>query len=292
MLQYILGILFPIIIGFTLNSSVKVISTSDQAIVERLGKYKRTLKPGLQFIIPVAEKIVYYDTNRERLLDIDPQEVITKDQITLKINAAVFWKIEDLQNFYYNVETDKTKEAISNLVLTTLRAEIGLTNLEELLAKIKDINRRLLYALAEGTKTWGIIIIRVDIQNITPPKSIQESMERKRVAESQKQAEILEAQGQAQSIRVLADTLGLKTNSQEFLRFLITKQYVDANQQLSESANSKIIFMNPNQLTEPITHLMQSVSENPNPPVSPIILPDLQEVQVPKVPPNPNIQKT
>ncbi|WP_026786445.1 SPFH domain-containing protein [Planktothrix rubescens] len=68
MFQYILGILFPIIIGFTLNSSVKVVSTSDQAIVERLGKYKRTLKPGLQFIIPVAEKIVYYDTNRERYL--------------------------------------------------------------------------------------------------------------------------------------------------------------------------------------------------------------------------------
>ncbi|CAD5946533.1 SPFH domain-containing protein [Planktothrix agardhii] len=287
MFQYILGILFPIIIGFTLNSSVKVVSTSDQAIVERLGKYKRTLKPGLQFIIPVAEKIVYYDTSRERLLDIDPQEVITKDQITLRINAAVFWKIEDLQNFYYNVETDKTKEAISNLVLTTLRAEIGLTNLEELLAKIKDINRRLLYALAEGTKTWGITIIRVDIQNITPPKSIQESMERKRVAESQKQAEILEAQGQAQSIRVLADTLGLKTNSQEFLKFLITKQYVEANQQLSQSANSKIIFMNPSQLTESITNLMETNTENLN---NPIILPNLEEVT--KIQPNPNIQKT
>ena len=287
MFQYILGILFPIIIGFTLNSSVKVVSTSDQAIVERLGKYRRTLKPGLQFIIPVAEKIVYYDTNRERLLDIDPQEVITKDQITLRINAAVFWKIEDLQNLYYNVETDKTKEAISNLVLTTLRAEIGLTNLEELLAKIKDINRRLLYALAEGTKTWGITIIRVDIQNITPPKSIQESMERKRVAESQKQAEILEAQGQAQSIRVLADTLGLKTNSQEFLKFLITKQYVVANQQLSQSANSKIIFMNPSQLTESITNLMETNTENLN---NPIILPNLEEVT--KIQPNPNIQKT
>jgi regulator of protease activity HflC (stomatin/prohibitin superfamily) len=287
MFQYILGILFPIIIGFTLNSSVKVISTSDQAIVERLGKYRRTLKPGLQFIIPVAEKIVYYDTNRERLLDIDPQEVITKDQITLRINAAVFWKIEDLQNFYYNVETDKTQEAISNLVLTTLRAEIGLTNLEELLAKIKEINRRLLYALAEGTKTWGIIIIRVDIQNITPPKSIQESMERKRVAESQKQAEILEAQGQAQSIKVLADTLGLKTNSQEFLKFLITKQYVEANQQLSQSHNSKIIFMNPSQLTESITNLMETSTENAN---NPIILPNLEEVT--KLQSNPNIQKT
>jgi regulator of protease activity HflC (stomatin/prohibitin superfamily) len=287
MFQYILGILFPIIIGFTLNSSVKVISTSDQAIVERLGKYRRTLKPGLQFIIPVAEKIVYYDTNRERLLDIDPQEVITKDQITLRINATVFWKIEDLQNFYYNVETDKTQEAISNLVLTTLRAEIGLTNLEELLAKIKEINRRLLYALAEGTKTWGIIIIRVDIQNITPPKSIQESMERKRVAESQKQAEILEAQGQAQSIKVLADTLGLKTNSQEFLKFLITKQYVEANQQLSQSHNSKIIFMNPSQLTESITNLMETSTENAN---NPIILPNLEEVT--KLQSNPNIQKT
>lgn len=287
MFQYILGILFPIIIGFTLNSSVKVISTSDQAIVEQLGKYKRTLKPGLQFIIPVVEKIVYYDTNRERLLDIEPQEVITKDQITLKINAVVFWKIEDLQNFYYNVETDKTKEAISNLVLTTLRAEIGLMNLEDLLAKIKQLNTGLLGALAQGTKTWGIKIIRVDIQNITPPKSIQDAMERKRVAESRKQAEILEAQGQAQSIKVLADTLGLKTNSSEFLKFLITKQYVDANQQLSSSANAKVIFMNPNQLTEPITHLMDNEPENTN---SSIILPNLEQVTKPQS--NPNTQKT
>lgn len=288
MFQYILGILFPIIIGFTLNSSVKVISTSDQAIVERLGQYKRTLKPGLQFIVPVLEKIVYYDTNRERLLDIDPQEVMTRDQITLKINAGVFWKIEDLHKFYYNVETNKTKEAISNLVLTTLRAEIGLINLEDLLAKIKKVNEDLLKALKEGTTNWGITIIRVDIQNITPPKSLQDAMERKRVAESRKQAEISEAQGQAQSIKVLADTLKLETNSPEFLKFLITKQYVEANQQLSQSANSKVIFMNPNQLTEPISHLMENDAENTRPS---IILPDLEQVSKPPSNP-PNTQKS
>lgn len=110
MFQYILGILFPIIIGFTLNSSVKVVSTSDQAIVERLGKYKRTLKPGLQFIIPVAEKIVCYDTNRERLLDIDPQEVITKDQITLRINAAVFGKLKIYKIFIITLKPIKPKK--------------------------------------------------------------------------------------------------------------------------------------------------------------------------------------
>ncbi|MFM6192681.1 MAG: SPFH domain-containing protein [Planktothrix sp.] len=288
MFQYILGILFPIIIGFMLNSSVKVISTSDQAIVERLGQYKRTLKPGLQFIVPVLEKIVYYDTNRERLLDIDTQEVMTRDQITLKINAGVFWKIEDLHKFYYNVETNKTKEAISNLVLTTLRAEIGLINLEDLLAKIKKVNEDLLKALKEGTTNWGITIIRVDIQNITPPKSLQDAMERKRVAESRKQAEISEAQGQAQSIKVLADTLKLETNSPEFLKFLITKQYVEANQQLSQSANSKVIFMNPNQLTEPISHLMENDAENTR---SSIILPDLGEINKPQSNP-PNTQKS
>ena len=112
-------------------------------------------------------------------------------------------------------------------------------------------------------------------------------MERKRVAESRKQAEILEAQGQAQSIRVLADTLGLKTNSSEFLKFLITKQYVDANQQLSQSANAKVIFMNPNQLTEPIIHLMENDSENTTPA---IILPNLEQVTKPES--NPNTQKT
>lgn len=267
MLQYILGILAPLIIGLTLNASVKVISTSDKAVVERLGIYKRTLDPGLQFIWPLVEKIVYYDTSRERLLDIEPQEVITKDQITLKINAAVFWKIADIKQYYYNVETTRTEVLIANLVLTTLRAEIGLMSLEELLSKIKQLNTRLLQDLAESTNSWGVKIIRVDLQNITPPKSLQEAMERKRVAESRKQAEISEAQGQAQSIKVLADVLGMKPDSAEFLNFLLKKQYVEANQLLSQSANSKIIFMNPSQLTESISHLMENEpgSGQPNP---------------------------
>lgn len=276
MLQYILGILAPLIIGLMLNASVKVISTSDKAVVERLGIYRRTLDPGLQFIWPFLEKIVYYDTARERLLDIEPQEVITKDQITLKINAAVFWKIVDIKQYYYNVEFDRTEALISNLVLTTLRAEIGLMSMEELLAKIKQLNTRLLHDLGQSTNAWGIIIIRVDIQNITPPKSLQEAMERKRVAESRKQAEISEAQGQAQSIKVLAEVLGMKPDSAEFLNFLLKKQYVEANQLLSQSPNSKIIFMNPSQMTEAISHLMENESE-PNQP-NPTVLPNLENL--------------
>ncbi len=284
MLQYILGILVPLIMGLTLNASVKVISTSDKAVVERLGIYKRTLNPGLQFIWPVVEKIVYYDTTRERLLDIEPQEVITKDQITLKINAAVFWKIVDIKQYYYNVEISRIEVLISNLVLTTLRAEIGLMSLEELLSKIKQLNTRLLQDLAESTNSWGVKIIRVDLQNITPPKSLQEAMERKRVAESRKQAEISQAQGQAQSIRVLAEVLGMQPNSAEFINFLLKKQYVEANQLLSQSPNSKIIFMNPSQLTESISHLMENEPEPDQP--NPTILPNLEGIT-----PRPNTEK-
>ncbi|BAI91300.1 SPFH domain-containing protein [Arthrospira platensis] len=254
MAQYILALLISLGIGFGVNSSIRIISDGDEALVARLGKYNRTLKPGLQFVIPVIEKIVHYDTLRERLLDIPKQEAITKDNVPLTIDALVFWKIQDMRKSFYDIQG--VEDAIGNLVTTTLRAEVGLRNMEDMFSSINEINTALLHNIAEKTINWGVQVVRVDLQSIEPPAKVKLAMEAQRAAESQKKADISIAEGKAASIKVLAEVLNLDPNSREFLQFLIAKQFVDANQQISMSENAKVIFMDPSQLTEALTGLI------------------------------------
>ena len=97
MLQYIVALIATGIVGYGVNFSVRVISQGDEALVERLGKYRRTLKPGLQFVLPLVDKIAYVDTIRERVLDIPPQSVITNDNLTLEVDAVVYWQIMEIE---------------------------------------------------------------------------------------------------------------------------------------------------------------------------------------------------
>ncbi|MGC9528468.1 MAG: SPFH domain-containing protein [Limnospira sp.] len=256
MAQYILALFISLAIGFGMNSSIRIVSEGDEALVARLGRYRRTLRPGLHFIAPVIEKIVYYDTLRERMLDIPKQEAITNDNVPLTIDAVVFWKITDLRRSYYDIQD--VEGAIGNLVTTTLRAEVGLRNMEDMFSQIKDMNKVLLDSLAEKTINWGVRVMQVDLQSIEPPEKVKQAMEAQRAAESQKKAQISDAEGNAASIRVLAQVLKMDPNSREFLQFLIARQYVEANLDISKSDNAKVIFMDPSHLTEALVDLMDN----------------------------------
>lgn len=265
MLQYLVALIATAIIGYTVNSSVKVIDQGDEALVERLGKYKRTLKPGLQFVLPIVEKIAHVDTIRERVLDIDPQSVITRDNLTLQVDAVVYWQIIEIERAYYAIED--VENAIDNIVLTSLRSEIGRLPLKEVLSTKDDIDKALLKKLDEATSSWGVKVIRVEVQNIIFPEKVQAAMELERVAssekramleqaEGEKRAAIAKAQGQAESIEVLSQTLNLRPDSPEFLQFLIAQRYLETNQKLSESANSKVLFMDPKAMSEALGELV------------------------------------
>ncbi|WP_449419256.1 SPFH domain-containing protein [Phormidium nigroviride] len=260
MSQYILAILTAIIIGYAVNSSVRVISGGEEGLVERLGQYKRTIKSGLNFIIPLIEKVVYVDTTRERVLDVEPQPTITKDSVALEVDAVLYWRILTLRKAYYEVQD--IEMAIGNMVLTTLRSEIGQWEMKQTLSRTDIISKNLLSKLDQATANWGVKIIRVEIQSLTPPKVVRESMELERAAESEKQAMITKAEGKAASIERLATALNLEPNSEEFRKFLIAQTYVEANSKLSESANSKIIFMDPKALSEAISGLMGESENN------------------------------
>jgi regulator of protease activity HflC (stomatin/prohibitin superfamily) len=257
--QYILATLITLILGYALNSSVKIVSGGDEALVERLGQYKRTLKPGFHFISPVVEKVVCVDTTRERVLDIKPQSAITGDNVALEVDAVVYWRVVNLQKAYYGI--DQIENAIANLVLTTFRAEIGRLPMQDILGSRDDMNKKLLKKLDEATDTWGVKVIRVEIQSITPPKRVQEAMELERATKSEWQAMVNKAMGTKEYMRVLVESLDSHPNSKQVLNYLVTEKYLDAQQKLGESDNAKILFMDPRNMTEALNELMGSMPD-------------------------------
>lgn len=271
MLQYLVALIATAIFGYTVNSSVKVIAQGDEALVERLGKYRRTLRPGLRLVLPLVEKIAYVDTIRERVLDILPQSVITNDNLTLKVDAVVYWQIIEMERAYYAIED--VGNAINNIVLTSLRSEIGRLPMREVLSTKDQIDKALLKKLDEATASWGVKVIRVELQNIIYPEKVQAAMESERVAlsekqamieqaEGEKQAALAKARGQAESIELLSKTLNLPPDSREFMHFLIAQNYLETNQKLSESANSKVLFMNPKSMSEGLAELMEDSGDS------------------------------
>ena len=273
----ILSILAPmilVVVGYTIGST-KIITQGNQALVERLGKYHKRLQPGLNYIIPFVDRIAVEDTTREQVLDTEPQQAITKDNIPVTVDAVVFWRIQDLKDAYYNVED--VEMGIENLVKTTLRSMIGELPLDETYAARTQINKNLLAQLAQATQGWGVEVIRVEVQEITPPKEVLDSLAKARAAESEKQAEIFkaegakaaaisEAEGTVKSLEILSRALHETPNSREVLQYLVAQRYVEANQKLGESPNSKVVFIDPRALTEAMTDLMGNEVEIHNDP--------------------------
>jgi len=252
--------------GYYLGS-IKVINQGNQAIVERFGKYKKTLQPGLRQVWLVTERIAVEETTREQVLDTEPKQAITKDNISLEVDAVVFWRINNLYKAYYDVED--VKEAITNLVLTALRSEIGKMDLDQTYSSRSEINENLSVYLKEAADSWGVEVIRVELQEIKPPQTVLESLEQERAAESMKKAAIYEAEGEREaaiaqaegtvkSLEMISKALLEKPNSQDVLKYLIATRYVEANEKLGESSNSKIVFMDPKALTEAMTDLIET----------------------------------
>ncbi len=248
------------IVGYVIGS-IKIINQGYEGIVERLGRYQRTLKPGLNFVVPFLDTVLVEST-REHLLDIDPQSVITKDQVTIIVDAILSWRILDVKAAYYSVEN--VEESLKSLVLTTLRSEIGHMDLRETISSRNKIGQVLLKELDKPTSTWGVEVIRVEVQEIKLPSTLEKSLENEQAAESERRAAISKADGTVDSIRRIAKALKEdKDQASEILKYLLAQQYVATNYELGKSNNSKIIFMHPKELNEAIGGLIDSeVAEN------------------------------
>mgnify|MGYP006273166923 CR=1 FL=1 len=242
----------------------KIINESEQALVERLGKYNRTMKPGINFLIPGLETIVWQETLREKFLDVPVQETITQDGVYLRVDAVVFWKILDIRRAYY--EIDDVEKAIENLTMTTLRSQIGEMKLQDTFSSRNTINQGVLKYLDEVTENWGVKVTRVEIQDLLPSPVVLDSMQQEKAAALKKQASILEAQGTVEYMDLVSEALASHPNAKDILNFLLAQKYLDTNFKLGESPNSKILFMDPKAMSEALSQLMKSENRNPNQP--------------------------
>ncbi len=186
------------ILGVSGLSGIKIINQGDEALVERLGKYTgKKLKPGMNYVIPMVENISFKQTIRERVIDIPPQQCITRDNVTITADAVVYWKILDMERAYYKVEN--LQSAMVNLVLTQIRSEIGKLELDETFTARSQINELLLRELDESTDPWGVKVTRVELRDIVPAKAVLDAMEMQMSAERKKRAAILTSEGEREA---------------------------------------------------------------------------------------------
>lgn len=180
----------------TLVKSATIIRQAERGIVERFGRFKESLEPGLRFIMPFIDSLVDRIDMRETVLDIAPQPVITKDNVSVKVDAVVYYYVSDAKAVKYEVVNFTA--AVSKLAQTNLRNQIGDMSLDETLTSRERINVSLRTTLDEATDKWGVKVTRVEVKEIEPPSDISEAMSKQMKAEREKRATILEAEAYKQ----------------------------------------------------------------------------------------------
>ncbi len=200
------GIIFlvlGIVVLFVLCFSVRIVRQSTAVVVERLGKYNKTLQTGVRFIIPFIDRPSKPINLKEIVADFKPQPVITKDNVTMQIDTVVYFQITDPKLYTYGV--DRPMSAIENLTATTLRNIVGELELDETLTSRDTVNTKMRQILDEATDPWGIKINRVELKNILPPRDIQDAMEKQMRAERERREAILRAEGEKRSSILVAE---------------------------------------------------------------------------------------
>src|SRR3954468_19300886 len=283
-MEAVIGVLILVIVIFavtTLVKSVRVVPQQQMSVVERLGRYQRTLTPGLNLLVPFLDKIRSKVDMREQVVSFPPQPVITSDNLVVSIDTVLYFKVVDPVRATYEIAN--FLQAIEQLTVTTLRNVIGSFDLERALTSREEINRHLSSVLDETTGRWGIKVTRVEIKAIEPPASIRDSMEKQMRAERERratilnaeghkqaailtaegekqsqvlradgdrQARILQAEGQAKAIRTVFDAIHTANPSQKVLAY----QYLQALPQIANGTANKVWIV-PTELTKALDGL-------------------------------------
>lgn len=199
----ILGIFLVILVVVVICSSIRVVPQAHTYVIERLGTYNTTWSAGLHLKTPLIDKVAHRISMKEQVVDFAPQPVITKDNVTMRIDTVVFFQITDPKLFAYGVE--KPIMAIENLTATTLRNIIGELELDQTLTSRETINTKMRATLDEATDPWGIKVNRVELKNIIPLAAIQDAMEKQMKAERERREQILIAEGEKKSAILRAE---------------------------------------------------------------------------------------
>ncbi|RMG50294.1 MAG: SPFH/Band 7/PHB domain protein [Gammaproteobacteria bacterium] len=260
----VIGVLALLVI-ITLYKGIKIVPQGEEWVVERLGKYSRTLKPGLNLLVPYIETVRERVSTRDIILDVPQQEVITRDNAVIVTNAVAFIRVTSPRDAIYGVEDFRS--AIVNLVMTTLRSIIGEMKLDDALSNREQIKVRLKDQIIDDIADWGVTVKSVEIQDISPSPSMQKAMEQQAaaererravetMAEANKNAAILEAKGKLEAAKLEAQAqVALAEASAEAIHriagavgerelpamFLLGDRYLNTLDKLGQSENSKFV---------------------------------------------------
>ena len=261
------SVVFLAFVIVTIAKGVRIIPQGEEWIVQRLGKYRVTLLPGLRFIIPYFDTVAYKVTTKDIILDVQEQEVITRDNAVIVVNAIAFIKVTDPVKAVYGVEN--YSEAIRNMIMTTLRSIAGNMELDEALSSRDKIKAHLKAGVADEALDWGLTVKSVEIQDIKPSESMQRAMEMQASAERERKAMVTRAEGEKQSMILTAEArlesakrdaaaqvMLAEASSQAITKvtgafgenelpmlYLLGEKYITSMTRLAESQNAKMVLL-------------------------------------------------
>lgn len=261
------SIVLIILVIIAIIKGVRIVPQGEEWVVERLGKFAGILGPGLHVINPIFSKVSYKVTTKDIILDVPQQEVITRDNAVILANAVAFIKVSSIERAVYGIEN--FREAMRNMVQTSLRSIIGGMDLNQALTSRDRIKAELKTAIADEALDWGLTVKSVEIQDIKPSPNMQEAMERQAAAERERVAVVTEAEGAKQSLILNAEarleaarkdaeaqlvaarasseaikfiTEAVKENNAS-ATFLLGDRYIQSMQKMAESSNSKLVIV-------------------------------------------------
>ncbi|MEE3720018.1 SPFH domain-containing protein [Tumidithrix elongata RA019] len=293
----LITLLFALLTGSYLYKSARVIPQDKQSLVTRLGRYHKTLRPGLNFVFPLIDKVDFERSTSEQTLEIPPRSCTTSDEVSMTIKGTVYWQITNLYNARYNIQ--KLEQSLENSFAAEIQAQIGTYSIEQVIVSQTEISQKLLADLAEDSKDWGVAIKRIELGDIVIPESVRTSMEKQKAAEiesratelrseGERKAEVNKAEAEAESRRVLAESerdvrfseakalaeaielvsqaIAKYPHGQEAMQFLLAQNYIDMGKAIGQSPSSKVMFMDPKTVPGMVQSLLAMVDKIGSPP--------------------------
>ena len=283
----IFSIVFAVLSGTYIYRSFKIIEEGQIALVERFGKYQKTMEPGINIVLPFLDRIALIQSSREQVLEMTPQPCTTSDSVSVSVSGVMYWQVVDLKQARYNIEN--VGKSLSVSLATQIQTQIGRCDLDNIIGGQERINGEILQGISSDTKDWGIKVLRVRLGEITIPTSVLLSMEKQKAAEIEKKAmislsegektsEIKKAEAVALSNRVLAeserqvrleqteamalsieriaDAIASHPHGQEAVQYLLAQKYLEMGQAIGQSSSSKVLFMDPQSIPGAIQSLL------------------------------------